>query len=1020
MLAKAIELADSTENPETGPDDVQSSLVSYCVREAMDSIFPKLRDSRIYDVSTRLVAGWRNMGSQPEAGDMADLAPIVEELSAAFESAQAGFVPRVSLLLSMLNPGIAADMSVPAMARLKGLNRASNASLHGSGAQQHAAELLDGVLTNLVELVAPLAVTSNPYRELIEAGDFAGIAVRLAGSSDPRIRVYLFEEVRDARLAEELDIAELLPAGSFWLGHIYLRRLAAEQPEDFSRFVSRVIAEGRMTSQHATSLLSCACLADASTRFDVERLISLAGPSTPFDLVARWLSTHAGDIPDQSWWEIVSRLVSVLRGAGYSRAPYGLAEILNAAIENLPGVSADTRARFGSAVFEALSQLDNDSSYAIQMYFDHPRRQISTSDLIIGVAVGVLATNNAGGEESDLTTLSESSHAALLQGAVGPSLVLASDEMRVRIAERAFASLLHRISSDEWPVPDENVSLAEVLPLLPADQTSQLDGALGDPPNGEQIRFDLAEIDTARAGWFRLATWAGHLPESFRPARWSRVLEESSRTGLNFGPIPDASYSLDNSQGEPRFDLDATTLSVTDLVERLNAIDITSGVVSSRQWASLHDVIEAHIALHRSAWAEEHPEIARIRNLPLRRAVLSQLRSGGSDLPRLSWAQLQQLWVGVTSESETLQTSGSEDAKAAVAELAREVIDGLRLSLKDRPRSAADVDWWIEDIHPAVVALASKVGESESDAGLPALYSVRGASVRLLVGLSSPRTDDAQRDQALRIALDLVAEAAKSDRVYASSVGYWARWLIARAPEWWEAQSDHLVGKSSARFIRSAMLKSNFASGNFESSLLGVDVNILNSFGAGASHDAAFPILTAVLADIVPVAAIREETWAAIFKDASSTENALRYLFLEPLEEDGAAIRRLGLLRRLSADRSRASQIWRSLDTVARSADISDADFFAFGAELAESNRGKPMSMTGLVDRFTRSLANPDAGVVLEAMLSGNLNESRAMTQYDLAPLNAVFNAERTSIPAELRNRIHTSLFEVGFRDQTE
>ncbi len=162
----------------------------------------------------------------PDADVATLLGEHLDELSIALDAATAGFLPRVSSFLGVLHPGIASDLSIPAMSNLSAINKAANAGLRRTPHMEEAAELLDTLLARLVDLVAPLAVTARQYQALINADDFSGIAALLAINSDPRIRVYLFDKVRDPALAEALDIDELLPSTSTWFAYGYLRHLA--------------------------------------------------------------------------------------------------------------------------------------------------------------------------------------------------------------------------------------------------------------------------------------------------------------------------------------------------------------------------------------------------------------------------------------------------------------------------------------------------------------------------------------------------------------------------------------------------------------------------------------------------------------------------------------------------------------------------------------------------------------------------------------------------------------------------
>lgn len=122
---------------------------------------------------------------------------------------------------------------------------------------------------------------------------------------------------------------------------------------------------------------------------------------------------------------------------------------------------------------------------------------------------------------------------------------------------------------------------------------------------------------------------------------------------------------------------------------------------------------------------------------------------------------------------------------------------------------------------------------------------------------------------------------------------------------------------------------------------------------------------------VIPVEAIEQATWSAIFRDEHSSEKALYYLFPDQALDDRGAVRRFAMLRSLATNAVRAVAIWRSIDVLAGSPDVSDDDLFAFAAELASASRGAPMSTFYLADRFVRSLTKPAAVQVLESMCSG-------------------------------------------------
>lgn len=147
-------------------------------------------------------------------------------------------------------------------------------------------------------------------------------------------------------------------------------------------------------------------------------------------------------------------------------------------------------------------------------------------------------------------------------------------------------------------------------------------------------------------------------------------------------------------------------------------------------------------------------------------------------------------------------------------------------------------------------------------------------------------------------------------------------------------------------------MSGNFESGQLAPDLLAADVPFLNDFASTETEDAGYPALAAVLWDVVPIEQIQQATWSSIFRDDASAEQALRYLFPDHTLEDAGAERRFAMLRLIAVDGIRAATIWRWIDTLAGSPDVSDDDLFTFAAELAVSNRGVPMSTYHLADRF--------------------------------------------------------------------
>ena len=1016
MLAKATALA-GTSGPVDDAENISGNIISYCLREAIDSIFPKLGDPKIREVSERLLGRWRRVSAQPDQDVTAALREDLEELTRAVEAATAGFLPRVSMFLGILHPGISADISIPAMGTLRDLNKASNAGLHGSTTHDEAVELLDQLLGRLVDLVAPLAITVQQYQGLIDTGDFSGLADLLATNSDPRIRVYLFDQVRDPLLAQELEIIELLPSPSSWIAYGYVRHLAENQPAAFSQLVDRTISQGCMNAQVASQLLTCASFAEASATTEVDRLSRLAGPNTRIELVARWLRSHIEDTPERTWWRILTRLVALLDTSKLSRSPHGFVELVELAMKRFPKTSQTSRSRFASAVLAALVRLDADMPFSMRIYFDNRfQSRLSPADHLIDTASRVLAFSTAHGQQADLSGLRDDSRKALERAVVAPSIGMATPEIASQIARQAFASVIERIADDGWPDPQEHETLEAILPLIGTSALAQVDAALGESPTTEQLHHDLDNAAEERAAWFRLAQWAAYLPEKARPLRWADALRASSEHDVTFGPIPRSSYIEEPHVHETALgDIDISSATVPEFVDKLNATLAVAEAADTQFGMHIGETVTAHATAHREAWADDHHSISQIHDLWMRRMIIAALKSEANDTPRLNWEQLQYLWSNLAAEAASLEVTGTDQAKAALSKLAGEILEHLRHRVKERPRTAADIYWWNSDVLVAVLSIAAWVADSEPDFGMPALFSLRGESVRLLVALSSPIDDNTERDAALGRALDTLATTAVSDAAFARSIGYWGRWLIHRAPEWWQRHSNLLIGAASSREAREALLTANFDSRDFALDLLGTDLEMLNSFAGAETEDAAYPALTAVLFDVVPAEAIEQATWSAIFRNDASAENALRYLFPDQTLDDQGAVRRLEMLRLIATDRARAATIWRSIDVLAVSPDMTDEDLFAFAAELATTRRGAATSTFHLAGRFVRSLTNPDAVQVLESMCSGNLGGDRAMVQYELTSVNEWFQRERSSLPADLRTRVRHALFEVGF-----
>ncbi|MBD8465338.1 hypothetical protein IFU30_03560 [Plantibacter sp. CFBP 8798] len=1014
-----MELANDPSSLGEDESRVTGSLISYCVRDAIDSIFPKLDDPKIKDAAQRVVTRWRRLSSRPDADLARALHGELSTLESAVEAATAGFLPRVSGFLGILHPGLLADQSIPAMKALRDLNKAANEGLHGTTTREEAVELLDRLLERLVDLVAPLAVTVQQYLSLIEAGDFESVSSLLMSNSDPRIRVYLFDRVRDPLLAQTLEVSELLPGPSLWLAHSYIRHLAAEDATAFNAFVDRVEAQNLLTADVAAQLLVCATLAGADSIGEVDRLSHKAGDRVRTEFVVRWLRRHIDAVPEAEWWKILARVVDSLEpSTGLSRSPHGVDELLDVAIARLPEIAEPPRARFSSAVIKALLRVDTDSPYTVLFHFDHAHlRARTTSGLIIESAVRVAAIAESRGTPIDLSALSELGGAALARGVVAPAIELSAPELGIAIAGRAYEAVVARVSGEYWPDQTDLQTLQVILPLVEKTALSRLSEALGEAPPSGVLCSDLDNATETRPDWFRSAQWVAHLPEEARPASWTRTLREAAEQGTEFGPLPPVNrLARPSALQSPLGDVDLAGVTVSEFVSILNSVAGVGEHDDPRFAMNLQETITSHTENNRATWAGDHNAIAQVRDLWARLTIVRALKSESGDAPRLRWEQLQTLWAHVVVEASRLVTIGDDPAKPAVVRLASEILDQLRHRVSDRPRQSGDIHWWAHEVLPATVELAAWVGSDEHDFGMPALFSLRGHSVHLLVELSSPVDDDAERDAALGRALDLLADVASADPSFARSVGHWAQWLIQRDPAWWNRSAGHLIGLSSSAVIHETLLTANWESGYFAFSLLNQDLALLNSFASQVAEDAAAPALSAVLFDVLPVTAITEPTWSAIFRDRSSAEQALRYLFPDHsvLGDPGAA-RRLRMMQWIAADPARAGVIWPSIDVLASSPDLSDKDLFAFTAVLARNQRGAPMSTHHLSDRLIRSLARPDAVATLESICAGNLGGDRMMAQYDMEEVYTWFQSEAQTLPPDLRVRVGHALFEVGF-----
>lgn len=1016
MLSKASVLAGSQIDAVDAAENISGNLISYCVREAIDSIFPKLDDPKIREAAGRLVSRWRRLSARREAPLAEALSDQLEDLATAVDAATAGFLPRVSRFLGVLHPGIAADISIPAMTILRDLKNAANAGLHGSTTHAEAVELLDNLVARLVDLVAPLAVTVQLYQELIDEGDFRGLGDLLASNSDPRIRVYIFERVRSPLLAQHLEVEELLPSPSGWFAYGYLRYLADDHPAEFTGFVDRIPA-GLLTAEVASQLLTCAAFAGSHAASEVDRLSRLAGPFTRVEFVVRWLRAHVDDIPDSTWWRILTRMVGFLDASGVSSAQHGVSELIVLAMSRLPEAIRTARSRFSVAILATLARFDTESPYLISVNLGQRRpRALSGSDVLIDAAVRLVGLSIARGEPLDLSRLTDHSIEALERAAVASSLTMASPERSGPIAKQALAAILHRITGDGWPDSDEHDTLAAILPLAGLDAVSRLDAALGDPPPTEQVHHDIDSAAEVRTDWFRLARWAAHLPEDARPQRWVAALQSSSEHGVDFGPIPRSNFMADPRAHEsPLGDIDTTAMSVPEFVDRLNAALAIAETGDPRFAMTLRETVAAHTAAHRGGWADEHQVITQVRDLWVRRMIVAALKSEANDASRLNWEQLQDLWGKLIAEAGALEEAQADSARPALSQLAMEILEHLRHRVAERPPAAGDIDWWTREVLLAVLPLVAWVGEAEANIGMPALFSVRGEAVRLFVALSSPINEDSARNASVGRALDALTAASVLDAAWSRSLGHWARWLIHRSPEWWQRASSSLVSSSCPPEVKRGVLTGNFESGQLAPDLLGVDVPFLNSFSSTETDDSEYPVLAAVLWGIVPLEQIEQATWSAVFRNDGATEQALRYLFPDQTLGDAGAARRFEMLQVVAADGARAATIWRSADVLAGSPDVSDEDLFDFAAGLAVANRGIPLSTYHLSDRFVRSLTNPAAVLVLVAMCAGNLGGDRALAQYELTAVNEWFQHDGATLPLDLRTRVRHALFEIGF-----
>ncbi len=245
----------------------------------------------------------------------------------------------------------------------------------------------------------------------------------------------------------------------------------------------------------------------------------------------------------------------------------------------------------------------------------------------------------------------------------------------------------------------------------------------------------------------------------------------------------------------------------------------------------------------------------------------------------------------------------------------------------------------------------------------------------------------------------MLTSAASADTAWSRSLGYWARWLIHRAPEWWRRSAELLVGGTSEFETRHAVLAGNFDSTELAPDLLGADVDFVNGFARGEPLEAAYPALAAVLWGVVPAEAIQPETWATMFFDTSGANVPCVSCFQTERLTTTNAVRRFAMLRSVAMDPVRTGihlafdgrpcgqSRCRGLRTVR----------VRWGSSRRPT--ATPISTHHLVDRFIRSIANPDAVVVLEAMCVANLGGDPAMAQFELTSVNEWFQRNGATLP---------------------
>jgi hypothetical protein len=771
--------------------------------------------------------------------------------------------------------------------------------------------------------------------------------------------------------------------------------------------------------------LICACLAGSEAAVQVDRLARIAGELGPLDHVVQWLRSTIGKSDHIAWWSTLAYAIRRTGKAASQTQYYGLSEVIKLAIESFDGADAPRQSMVTKAAYQALADLDYEMPYTVQFFFDNQPRDLHTSsDALIDACVRLLSYRLARGEAltEDLSRgLSRESMAVVERAAVAQAMSAAEPGVVGGLSERALSDLIARIDGEEWPGAFEALHTEEIANALGPDVcAARLAEALGDAPDAQQVSADLAKISETRADWFRQANWAGHLTKDLTPDSWSTVLEVSAEAGINFGPLP-ARPSIFATPTTPESVLkgvDLDSLDVSGFVSLINGELSTQEPSDMHLAVSIQNPLVAHVAGHRSQWKNDFAAILDLQEPWIQKAVIAAMNDGEEAMP-LSWEELQELWRATVNRADTttegLEVVRTVAEKHAVGILVRELLEQLRNRGASRPRTSADVGWWLHHALPETLTLLRLIGSSEQDTGFPVLFSIRGQLVRLLIEMSSPLLTNTEHAEALDIALNQLVNTALADQQIAACLGNWAHWLIRRSPRWWEQNVDSLVGPAASSETRRALLDANFRSGDFAPTLLSLDLKFVNSFASSTERDAAHPALWAVLYDIVGIDQIDDTTWSAMFRDNPAADTCLRYLFpTDVVEADATAARRLKMLAKVCEKKARAATVWRALDTLARNSDISDNDFFDFAAGLAVTNRGVPMSSQHLVERITRTLPAERTVKVLESMCSGNLGPSRAMAQYDFEGINVWFLQNRGSVPTEQRTRITNALFELG------